>query len=299
MKILLTDKTDLDLSWPDGTQLVRFREATPIPDEHLDADVVIGWGHPTSLASLKEMRNLKLVQSLSAGVDAFQAAGLPEGARLVSGRGLHDRTVSEHAIALLLALIRELPQYFKAQEEHRWLSEKRGPRPLHDPDRVSTLIDANVLVWGFGSIGQHLAPILESLGANVKGVAQTAGQRAGFDVVAGDQIGQELPNTDVLVMILPATPETEGALDAEKLALLPKHAIVCNVGRGVTLDADALVRALEAGEIAGAALDVTPEEPLPADSPLWDAPNCIVTPHVAGFRADGAEVLVQKSLAGI
>ncbi len=297
MKILLTDKTDLDLSWPAGTELVRFREADPIPDEHLDADVVIGWGHPVSLDSLQRMPNLRLVQSLSAGVDAFLAAGLPEGARLVPGRGLHDRTVSEHTLALLLSLVRQLPEYFGAQEEHRWLSEKRGPKPLHEPGRVSTLIDANVLIWGFGSIGQHLAPILTALGANVRGVAQTAGTRAGYQVIAGDDIEDLLPETDILVMVLPATTETEGILDARKLALLPARALVCNVGRGVTVDADALVAALEDGSLGGAALDVTPQEPLPEDSPLWDAPNCVITPHVAGFRADGAEALVQESLS--
>ena len=299
MKILLTDKTDLDLSWPAGTELVRFREAEAIPTQHLDADVVIGWGHPASLSSLKRMPNLRLVQSLSAGVDAFLAAGLPKGATLVHGRGLHDRTVSEHTVALLMSLVRQLPEYFEAQERHLWLSEKRGPKPLHDPDRVSTLIDANVLIWGFGSIGQHLAPILTALGANVKGVAQSAGVRGGYRVVAGEDIEGLLPDTDILVMILPATTETEGVLDARKLALLPPRALVCNVGRGVTVDADALVEALKAGRLGGAALDVTPEEPLPEDSPLWDAPNCVITPHVAGFRADGAEALVLRSLSDL
>lgn len=98
-------------------------------------------------------------------------------------------------------------------------------------------------------------------------------------------------------MILPSEPETEKALNAEVLGMLPNRSLVCNVGRGSTVDEEALVDALRAGTIAGAALDVMATEPLPEDSPLWDAPNCILTPHVAGFRAHGGDELVGANLA--
>lgn len=297
MKILVTDKTQLDFDRPDGAVVVRFKESRPIPDEHLDAEVVVCWGATASLGLLKEMPKLRWVQSLSAGTDAFLAAGLPDGVLLTSGRGLHDHTVTEHAVALLLALVRELPDLVHAQDEHRWASEKRGPKPLQLPERVSTLIDARVLIWGFGSIGQALAPVLRALGASVRGVARSAGERAGFPVIAAADIREALPETDVLVMILPSEPETEKALNAELLALLPDRALVCNVGRGTTVDEDALVEALREGRIAGAALDVMATEPLPPDSPLWDAPHCVLTPHVAGFRAHGGDELVGGNLA--
>lgn len=299
MKILLTDATDIDIAWPGGATPVRFSESEPIPTEHLDADVVIGWGDMKSLRSLKNMPNLRLVQSLSAGTDAFIAAGLPEGAQLASGRGLHDRTVTEHAVALLLSMVRELPTYFSAQEQRVWLDEKRHPKPVYDPERVSTLLDARVLIWGFGSIGQRLAPALTALGATVRGVAQSGGTRAGFPVIAAEDIKGALPDTDILVMILPATESTKNALNEELIGLLPNRSLVCNVGRGKTVDEDALIAALANGELAGAALDVTAQEPLPPESALWDAPNCIITPHVAGYRADGAEELVRENLSAL
>ncbi|HMR48678.1 MAG TPA: NAD(P)-dependent oxidoreductase [Arachnia sp.] len=298
MKILVTDKTQLDFEKPDDAVIVGFKESLPIPEEHLDAEVVVCWGATASLGSLKEMPNLKWVQSLSAGTDAFLAAGLPEGVLLTSGRGLHDHTVTEHTVAILLALVRELPDLVRAQDAHRWASEKRGPRPLHLPGRVSTLIDARVLVWGFGSIGQALAPVLRALGASsVRGVARSAGERAGFPVIAAADIREALPETDILVMILPSEPGTEKALNAELLSLLSHRALVCNVGRGSTVDEDALVEALRDGRLGGAALDVMATEPLPADSPLWDAPNCLLTPHIAGFRAHGGDELVGGNLA--
>ncbi len=299
MKILLTEGAEVQVEWPRGTEVIRFRESEPIPSEHLDAEVVIAWGHAASLPSLLLMPNLSWVQSLSAGTDAFQALGLPESVLLTSGRGLHDRTVTEHAVALLLSLVRELPLFFKAQEAHEWLGSKRKPRALYDPQRVSTLADARVLIWGFGSIGKRLAPALTALGASVRGVAQSAGERAGYPVIAGEDIRAALPETDVLVMILPSTADTQNALNEELLDLLPSRSLVCNVGRGSTVDEDALVAALQEGTIAGAALDVMQVEPLPASSPLWDAPNCVLTPHVAGFRADGADELVEHNLRAL
>ncbi len=297
MKILVTDKADFTFETPADAEVVYFKESRPIPPEHLDAEVVIAWGHNNSLGDYKKMGNLKWVQSLSAGTDAFISHGLPENTILTSGRGLHDHTVSEHTVTLLLALIRQIPELVRAQEEHFWDGVKGMPRALKDPERVSSIIDANVLIWGFGSIGQALAPILTSLQANVKGVAQTEGERAGYPVISPDQLPEELPNTDVLVMILPSLPSTDKALNAELISLLPNRAIVCNVGRGSTVDEDALLDALQNGELSGAALDVTNVEPLPADSPLWDAPNLLLTPHIAGYRAHGAETLIADNLA--
>lgn len=296
MKILVTDKTELNFGVPDGATLVKFDESQPIPEGDLDADVVVAWGAQPSLASLALMPNLRWVQSLSAGTDAFLAAGLPEGAALTSGRGLHDLTVTEHAVALLLALIRQIPDLVHAQDEHRWAREKRGPKPMYDPDRVSTLIGARVLIWGFGSIGQAMAPVIESFGAEVRGVAHKAGQRAGYPVLSVDDIDQALPDTDVLVMVLPSQPDTDRVLNDEILDLLPNRAVICNVGRGSTINGDALVAALKDGRIAGAALDVAPIEPLPPDSPLWDAPNCLISPHIAGWRLHGADELLVHNL---
>lgn len=141
-----------------------------------------------------------------------------------------------------------------------------------------------------------MAPLFQALGASVRGVARTAGVRSGFEVLAEADLLTALPETDVLVMVLPTSESTRHALNAERLAALPARAWVVNVGRGSTIDEVALVDALASGRLGGAALDVTEVEPLPADSPLWDAPNVIITPHAAGGRPIGAGELVTRNI---
>ncbi len=301
MKLLLPDSVPLDPAVPEGVEAVCYDAAAPVPEEHLDAEALVVWGSSTGdlSAVARRMPRLRWVQTLAAGPDAVLAADFPDDVLITSGQGLHDRPVTEHALALVLALLRRLPAAVTAQAEHRWADELGGLQPLHPDGAVTTLLDARVLVWGFGSIGQTLAPLLQGLGAQVRGVGRSAGERAGFPVVAEDQLDAELRRTDVLVMVLPSTPATERALDAGRLAALLRHALVVNVGRGSTVDEPALVAALTEGRIAGAALDVTEVEPLPADSPLWDAPNLLLTPHAAGGRPVGADDLVAANLEAL
>ncbi len=301
MKLLLPDSLPLAPAVPEGVQTVRYDASAPVPDEHLDAEALVVWG--SSGADLRavagRMPGLRWVQTLAAGLDAVLAAGFPDDVVITSGSGLHDRPVAEHALGLVLALLRRLPAAARAQEEHRWATELGGLQPLHPEGAVTTLLGASVLVWGFGSIGQTVAPVLQQLGAEVRGVARSAGERSGFPVVAEEDLAQELGQTDVLLMILPSTDATTRALDADRLAALPAHAYVVNVGRGSTVDEPALVAALSEGGIAGAALDVTSTEPLPADSPLWDAPNLLLTPHAAGGRPVGSDELIAANLAAL
>ncbi|MFD1505808.1 phosphoglycerate dehydrogenase [Georgenia yuyongxinii] len=301
MKLLLPDSLPLDPVLPDAVTPVRYDAAAPVPQEHLDADALVVWGSATAdLAEVAgRMPDLRWVQALAAGPDSVLAAGYPEGVVVTSGVGLHDATVTEHALALTLALVRRLPQSAVAQAEHRWARELGGMQPLRPDGLVTTLLGARVLVWGFGNIGQTLAPVLRALGAHVTGVARSAGERAGFPVVAEDDLDAELARTDVLVMILPGTDATAAALNAARLAALPRHAYVVNVGRGSTVDEDALAAALTSGSIAGAALDVTAVEPLPAESPLWDLPNLLLTPHAAGGRPVGADQLIAHNVAAL
>jgi phosphoglycerate dehydrogenase-like enzyme len=301
MKLLLPDSLPLAPAVPEGVETVVYDASAPVPDEHLDAEALVVWGN--SGADLRavagRMPRLRWVQTLAAGPDAVLAAGFPDDVVITAGAGLHSRTVTEHALALTLALVRRLPAAARAQAEHRWATEIGGVQPLHPEGAVTTLLDAHVLIWGFGAIGQTLAPLLRQLGAQVRGVARHPGERSGFAVVAEEDLPRELGGTDVLVMILPSTPATTRALDADRLAALPAHAYVVNVGRGSTVDEPALVAALAEGRIAGAALDVTDVEPLPPDSPLWDAPNLVLTPHAAGGRPVGADDLVAANLAAL
>lgn len=298
MKILLPDTVALDPALPEGWEAAVVDARAEIPAEHHDADVLVLWGpsrrHLASAAS--DLPRLRFVQSLSAGVEGILAAGFREDVVIANGAGLHSATVTEHTVALLLTLVRRIPEALEAQERHEWSEELGGLQPLHPEGRITTLIGANVLIWGFGQIGQTLAPILQGLGANVRGAARSAGERAGFEVIAESDVRSVLPTTDVLVNILPATDATRGAVDADLLAVLPDHALFVNVGRGTTVDQTALREALEAGTLGGAALDVTDPEPLPADDPLWDAPRLVITSHAAGGRPVGADERIARNL---
>ena len=286
---------------PDGTRYVRYDPNTPLPDDLLDAEVLVVWGNPdgTLADAAKRLRRLRLVQLMSAGSDNADRAGFAPDVVVASGRGLHDRPVAEHALTLVLAAARRLHRAFRAQRDHVWDTEIGGLQPEPSPGLFSTLRGARVLIWGYGSIGRTLEPHLTALGATVTGAGRTARTEGDVTVVDQEHILDHLAETDVLIMILPSTPDTRGVLDARTLGALPKHAWVINVGRGDAVDEDALVAALESGEIAGAALDVTVVEPLPADSPLWDAPNLILTPHAAGGRPLGGLELLAENLAAL
>lgn len=301
MKILLPDTVDLDPELPEGWEAVVVDAREEIPAEHHDAEVLVVWGASRRhLASAAEhLSGLRCIQSLSAGVDGILAAGFAPEVAIATGAGLHSLTVSEHALALLLTLVRRLPESREAQQRHEWSGELGGLQPLHPEGRLTTLLDAEVLIWGFGSIGQTLAPMLQGLGAHVRGAARTAGTRAGVEVIAEADVLAALPETDVLVNILPATEQTAGIVGAEVLAALPDHAILVNVGRGATVDQAALRAALEASTLGAAGIDVTDPEPLPAEDPLWDAPRLLITPHGAGGRPVGADERIARNLRAL
>lgn len=298
MKLLVPDSIPLALNLPDGVSSVVFDVTAEIPSEHRDADGLVVWGvGGRRLRALPaELPNLRWIQGLMAGTDAVVAAGFAPEVQICSGRGLHDLPVAEHTLGLILAAARRLDRAFTAQRAHVWDDAIGGNQANSAEPAFTTVQGARVLIWGFGGIGQQLATYLTPLGAIVTGVANSAGERGGYPVLTPADLPAVLPETDVLVNILPSLPGTQNAVDAGVLAALPKHAWLVNVGRGATVDEAALRAALEAGEIAGAALDVFATEPLPAASPLWDAPNVIITPHAAGGRPLGAPALIEENL---
>lgn len=297
MKIIIPNEPNLKLNLPPQIEVVVIDEDQPVPPCHQDAEVCVLWGMTPPVAQfVKQLPQVRWYQTLSAGPDGLLHAELPKGTIITNGIHFHDQTVAEHALALTLALARQLPAALDYQRQQIW-SNLGGNQPLHPEDRVTTLLDSKVTVWGFGAIGQQVARVCQAFGAQVRGVARSAGQRAGFPVFAADQLDQLLGDTDVLIMVLPASKATEQALNAQVLQALPNRALVVNVGRGSTVDQAALITALESGQIAGAALDVTPVEPLPADSALWQAPNLIITPHAAGGRPYRASERFEHNLA--
>lgn len=191
-------------------------------------------------------------------------------------RGIYNDHVAVHAVALLLALARGLPRYMRQQAAGEWT------RHLADAD-VLHLAGSTVLVVGVGGIGAEISRMLAALGARILGVDPRRvdppqGVHAMFQPAELDRL---LPSVDAVILTLPHTPESEGLIDAARLARMRAHALLVNVGRGATVRLDALVEALRQRRLGGAALDVFEQEPLPPHHPLWQEPRALLTPHVA------------------
>jgi len=233
-------------------------------------EAVLMWKVPTDL--LFDLPNLKLIQSLGAGVDHLVGAALPNGvplARIVDP--WMTGSMSEYIILNVLRFFRQDPDYRRFQAEGRW-------EDLGTPDRFETPIG----ILGLGELGRDAARKLSLLEFPVMGWSRSPKEVEGIECHSGrDGLGRMLRRSKILVCLLPLTQETRGLIDAELLGLLPNGAYFINAARGGhVVDAD-LLAALDAGHIAGAALDVFEPEPLPAEHPYWTHPKVVVTPHNA------------------
>ncbi|MBR2895113.1 MAG: D-2-hydroxyacid dehydrogenase [Oscillospiraceae bacterium] len=239
------------------------------------ADYEIIYGHPAP-EIVRQASNLRWMCSDFAGIEKYLEDSVwPHPDCLLSNSsGAYGPTISEHIIMVLLMLLRRMPEYSTDLNERKWT--------FYAP--ICSIIGSHILLLGTGDIGSNTARRLKALGASVTGVCRSGiSAEPAFDrVVSLSELDSVLPTADALVMSLPATSETIGILSRERIALLPKHAYVVNVGRGSAIDQEALVEALNSRSIAGAALDVMMPEPLPCDHPLWECPNTILTPHVSG-----------------
>ncbi|GAA3114901.1 2-hydroxyacid dehydrogenase [Streptosporangium carneum] len=224
---------------------------------------------------LGEMRGLRLLQTVTAGVDAYRPH-LPEGVVLCNARGVHDAGTAEWVVGAMIAVLREFPGFAVAQRRGEWTYHHTG-----------VLADSTVLIVGHGSIGQALERRLEGFEVDVVRVARTARG----DVHGQDELPELLPTADVVVLLVPSTPATAGLVDAGFLAAMKDGAVLVNAARGGVVDTAALLAELERGRLL-AALDVTDPEPLPPGHPLWTAPGVFITPHVAGSSpASGRRLL--------
>lgn len=275
-----------------------YDPAKRFPEEHHDAEFLVTWANTAdnlkdAVASLPKLR---WIQSLAAGPNDVLGAGFDRSkVTVTSGSGLHNLPVAEHALGLLLNAARRFYEMRDLQNEKKWGEHLRGD-PKIPSYMFSTLRNSQILIWGYGNIAKALTPYLTGLGANVRGIARQAGVRNGIEVFTEDDLPRLLPETDALVMILPGSDSTRHALNAEKLKYLREHAWVINVGRGTSVDEEAIYNSLVKGEIGGAALDVFEQEPLPESSKLWSAPNLILSPHAAGNRPLGCELLIEENL---
>jgi D-2-hydroxyacid dehydrogenase (NADP+) len=223
---------------------------------------------------------LKFIQSISAGTDQYSREVLKaKGIRLASAHGVNANAVAEHAISLILSLSRQLHFLRDAQGEKRW-------RPMQGDlgIREDEIEGKTLLVVGLGRIGDRLAQFGKAFGMKVVATRRnpSGGKGAADAVHANSDLGKLIPQADFIALTCPLTPETEKLIGAAQLAAMKPTAFLVNVARGKVVDEPALIAALQNRKIAGAGIDVTVEEPLPASSPLWSMPHVIVTPHSAG-----------------
>ncbi|HQS30319.1 MAG: hydroxyacid dehydrogenase [Polaromonas sp. 39-63-203] len=234
--------------------------------------------------TLRQAPSLRWVHIHSAGADRPVYGELhARGVAVTTSSGTNAQVVAQTAIAGLLALARRFPQLMAAQRSHTWapLIDSHGVALTHDLDGQTAV------VVGWGPIGQHIGRLLTALGLRTVVVRRSALAVEGVDQVVGfEAMDEVLPKADWLIVACPLTDTTRGLIDRQALARLPPGAQLINVSRGEVVNEPDLIAALQCGQLAGAFLDVFAHEPLAAESPLWDMPHVIVTPHTAG-HSDG------------
>ncbi len=236
-------------------------------------DVLLTFGTMMADRVLRDAPNLKWIHALSTGTDGIDdLPSLRPEVLLTSTRGVHGAPMSEAALLAMLALSRDLPRAVRNQDRRSW--NRHVPR----------LLDGKTVgIFGVGIIGEALAPKCKALGMKVIGVDPIRRAAAGVDRMVGwDQVLRVMPDLDYVVLFIPSSPETRGIVNAEVLAAMKPTAYLVSLGRGDVIDDEALLRTLQEGRIAGAALDVFREEPLREDHPFWSLTNVIITPHLGG-----------------
>ena len=277
MKIVMHDSLPLD------EYLAAVQDAAPsaeiavaskenLAEELKDAEIFFGFHSPEVF---RQATKLRWIQATSAGIEALLVPDLVErGLIITNASGLYASPVAETAWALTLALFRRIPTYFRQQQEHRWEVQIPGD------------LDGSVAgVIGLGGIGSHYARVAAAFGMRV--VAVDRHQTAKPDFVESlwpmDRLNSLLEMSDVVLISCPLWSESRHLINRETLAQMKPTAYLVNIARGGIVEENALLEALQSGQIAGAGIDVCETEPLPAESPLWEAPNLILTPHFAGF----------------
>lgn len=224
---------------------------------------------------LPQAQNLKFLQLDSAGANEYVQPGiLPAGVKLCNATGAYGVTIAEYLVGVVFALKKKLNLYEKNRMKHSW----------HDEGMVTNVAGSKTLVLGLGDIGSTFARKMNALGSKVTGVRRNSAKRPEYleGLYQMDVLEKLLPDADIVVCTLPETSETHHLLDERKIRLMKPTAVLINIGRGSLIPTQDLLRVLEDGVIAGAAIDVAEQEPLPEDSRLWEVPNLIITPHVAG-----------------
>ncbi len=242
-----------------------------------DADAIALWGFQDVEPLLQNAPHVRWVHSLSDGVEKLLSPSmLARPIVLTNSHGVHDKSVSEHAMALLLAWFHKIPDVTRQKDARIWKRPK------------SEMLDGKtMLIVGFGGIGRAIAARAKVFGMPILAVKKhPAPDPLADEVLSSEDILTALPRADVVICALPATPETNNYFDTEKFSAMKPGAFFINIARASVVDEAALLHALQEGPLAGAGLDVFAKEPLPEDHPLWKTENAILTPHVASIIPD-------------
>jgi phosphoglycerate dehydrogenase-like enzyme len=263
--------------WP-AMRVLHLLDYDLLPPELPDTDIFVGYS--LRAKQLKEAKKLKWIHSTAAGVAQLMYPELRDsGIAVTNPSGVFSVPMAEHTMGLLLALARNFPDSVRGQDRSEWVQQKLWDKPQH----LTELNGQVLLIVGFGSIGCEIARRAKAFDLRVWGVTRSGeGDRSLTEkIVAAKDLGAVLPEADFVVVAAPETSQTKHLIGEREFAQMKPSARLINVGRGSLLDEAALIRALASGKLGGAALDVTETEPLPPESPLWKAPNLMITPHTS------------------
>jgi len=265
--------------WP-AMRVVHLPNYDRLPQELPDTDIFVGYSLRTQ--QLLDAKKLRWIHSTAAGVAQLMYPELRDSGILVTNpSGIFSVPMAEHTLGLMIALARNLPDCVRYQDQSRWAQQELWDQPQH----LTELNGQVLLIVGYGSIGHELAHRTKAFDMRVWGVTRSGKGDSSLveKIVPITQLHEVLPHADFVVVSAPETTETKHLIAAPELARMKPTARLINVARGSLLDQSALLAVLQQKKIAGAALDVTDPEPLPAADPLWHAPNLLITPHTSAI----------------
>jgi len=256
-------------------ELIATKDDTVLEKYWSQAEII--FGGKINAEILAKCKNLRWIQTAGAGVEHYLFPELLESdIMLTNVKGMHGQTISEHIFMMMLAHTRNLKKCIQQQQTHAWQKHK-----------VELLHNKVLLVIGLGGIGQKAAKIGNAFGMRVEGIANTPKDLPFVGkTYTPNRLNQALPTADYIVIAVPLTEKTKGMIAAPEFSLMKRDAFIINIGRGLVIDEQAMIKALQQDQIGGAGLDVFIDEPLGENSPLWDMENVIVTPHIAGLMPD-------------
>jgi len=272
-------------------------------DHDVEIDVWIPDPYPTrAIRIVPRLRGVRLVLSLMAGTEWIPGAMGPH-VTICNARGAHNISTAEWTLSVILAMLKYIPLYLDVQRSGEWKQRFKASTQyvditgdhsaLYPPVMLEELTGKTVLLVGYGSIGKEIERMLEPFHVEILRIARSA--RTDPAVHPVNLLDNLLPRAQVIILILPSTPETHWLIDAPQFALMQQGALLVNAARGPIVNTDALVSALHSGRIR-AALDVTDPEPLPPGHPLWSCPNLLITPHIGGSSPQFAPRAIEIAL---